>query len=79
MLVEPWIQEEQLGFRLGRETLGHLFTLSRVHKEAWEFVQPVYECFDLKKQIPLFPEVPCGKCSMKMGLGFAATGLSVHV
>ncbi|KAK3518550.1 hypothetical protein QTP70_001608 [Hemibagrus guttatus] len=44
-LVEPRIQEEQCGFRPGRETLDQLYTLHRVLEGSWEFSQPVHMCF----------------------------------
>ncbi|TWW71552.1 R2DM Retrovirus-related Pol polyprotein from type II retrotransposable element [Takifugu flavidus] len=57
-IVEPRIPEEQCGFHLGRETVDHLYTLSRVFEGAWEFAQPVHMCFvDLKKA---FNRVPWG-------------------
>ncbi|KAK3556451.1 hypothetical protein QTP70_008265 [Hemibagrus guttatus] len=56
-LVEPWIQEEQCGFRPSRGTLDQLYTLHRVLKGSWEFAQPVHMCFvDLEKA---FDRVPC--------------------
>jgi len=49
-IVEPWIQEEQCGFRPGRGTLDQLFTLYRVLEGSWEFAQPIHMCFeDLEK------------------------------
>ncbi|KAK3532913.1 hypothetical protein QTP70_003674 [Hemibagrus guttatus] len=49
-LVEPWIQEEQCGFRPSRGTLDQLYTLHRVLEGSWEFAQPVHMCFvDLEK------------------------------
>ena len=49
-IVEPQIQEEQCGFRLGRGTLDQLYTLHRVLEGSWEFAQPAYICFvDLEK------------------------------
>ena len=58
LLVEPWIQEEQCGFRPGRGTLDQLYTLARVLEGAWEFAQPVHMCFvDLEK---VYDHVPQG-------------------
>ncbi|KAK3557566.1 hypothetical protein QTP70_030495, partial [Hemibagrus guttatus] len=57
-LVEPWIQEEQCGFRLCRGTLDQLYTLHRVLEGSWEFAQHVHLCFvDLEKA---FDRVPHG-------------------
>ncbi|GAA6076081.1 uncharacterized protein LOC106910031 [Tachysurus ichikawai] len=36
-IVEPRIQEEQCGFRPGRGTLDHLYTLARLLEGSWEF------------------------------------------
>ena len=44
-IVEPWNQEEQCGVRPGCGTLNQLYTLRRVLKGSWEFVQPVHMCF----------------------------------
>lgn len=44
-IVEPWIQEEQSGFRPGCGALGQLYTLTRVIKGLWEVTQPVHMCF----------------------------------
>ena len=43
--VKPLIMVEQCGFRPGRGKVDQLYTLSRVCKGAWEFVQPVHMCF----------------------------------
>ncbi|KAK3558549.1 hypothetical protein QTP86_019017 [Hemibagrus guttatus] len=55
-LVEPWIQEEQCGFRPSRGTLDQLYTLHRVLEGSWEFAQPVHMCFvDLEKAFDCVP------------------------
>ncbi len=55
-IVEPWIQEEQCGFRPGRGTLDQLYTLSRVLEGSWEFAQPIHMCFvDLEKAFDCVP------------------------
>ncbi|KAI3364414.1 hypothetical protein L3Q82_011205 [Scortum barcoo] len=55
-IVDPWIQEEQCGFRPGRGTLDQLYTLHRVLEGLWEFAQPVHMCFvDLEKGIQPCP------------------------
>ncbi|KAK3514608.1 hypothetical protein QTP70_021525, partial [Hemibagrus guttatus] len=55
-LVEPWIQEEQCGFRPNRGTLDQLYTLHRVLEGSWEFAQPVHMCFvDLEKAFDCVP------------------------
>ncbi|KAK3533936.1 hypothetical protein QTP70_034935, partial [Hemibagrus guttatus] len=55
-LVEPWIQEEQCGFRPSRGTLDQLYTLHRVLEGTWEFAQPVHMCFvDLEKAFDCVP------------------------
>jgi len=49
-LVEPQIQVEQCGLRLGRGTVDQLFTLARLLEGSWEFAQPFYMGFvDLEK------------------------------
>ncbi|TWW58296.1 hypothetical protein D4764_07G0010150 [Takifugu flavidus] len=45
LIVEPLIEEEQCGFRPGRGTTDHLFTLAGVLEGSWEFAQPVHMCF----------------------------------
>ena len=55
-IVEPWIQEEQCGFRPGRGTVDQLYPLCRILEGAWEFAQPVHMCFvDLEKAFNLVP------------------------
>ena len=55
--VEPWIQEEQSGFRSGSRTLNQLYTLVTVLEGAWEFAQPVPMCFvDLEKAYDSGPQ-----------------------
>ncbi|GAA6082711.1 uncharacterized protein LOC111191400, partial [Tachysurus ichikawai] len=55
-IVEPRIQEEQCGFRPGRGTLDHLYTLARLLEGSWEFAQPVHMCFvDLEKAFDCVP------------------------
>ncbi|GAA6064832.1 receptor-type tyrosine-protein phosphatase F-like, partial [Tachysurus ichikawai] len=55
-IVEPRIQEEQCGFRPGRGTLDHLYTLTRLLEGSWEFAQPVHMCFvDLEKAFDCVP------------------------
>ena len=44
LLVEPWIREEQCGFRPGRGTMDQLYTHMRVLEGAWEFAQPADMC-----------------------------------
>ncbi|TWW73181.1 hypothetical protein D4764_15G0005750 [Takifugu flavidus] len=55
-IVEPLIEEEQCGFRPGRGTTDHLFTLAGVLEGSWEFAQPVHMCFvDLEKAYDQVP------------------------
>ncbi|GAA6106566.1 receptor-type tyrosine-protein phosphatase F-like, partial [Tachysurus ichikawai] len=55
-IVKPRIQEEQCGFRPGRGTLDHLYTLARLLEGSWEFAQPVHMCFvDLVKAFDCVP------------------------
>ena len=57
MQVKPWIQAEQCGFCLGRGKLDQLYTLARVQKGAWEFVQADHMCFvDLGKAYNCVPQ-----------------------
>ncbi|TWW59477.1 hypothetical protein D4764_06G0010070 [Takifugu flavidus] len=56
LIVEPLIEEEQCGFRPGRGTTDHLFTLAGVLEGSWEFAQPVHMCFvDLEKAYDRVP------------------------
>ncbi|TWW81341.1 R2 Retrovirus-related Pol polyprotein from type I retrotransposable element [Takifugu flavidus] len=56
VIVEPLIEEEQCGFRPGRGTTDHLFTLAGVLEGSWEFAQPVHMCFvDLEKAYDRVP------------------------
>ncbi|TWW64247.1 hypothetical protein D4764_03G0012550 [Takifugu flavidus] len=49
-------QEEQCGFRPGRGTTDHLFTLAGLLEGSWEFAQPVHMCFvDLEKAYDRVP------------------------
>ncbi|KAI3352838.1 hypothetical protein L3Q82_019412, partial [Scortum barcoo] len=57
-IVDPWIQEEQCGFRPGRGTVDQLYTLQAGCFEGlWEFAQPVHMCFvDLEKAFDRVPQ-----------------------
>ncbi|KAL7876407.1 hypothetical protein AOLI_G00113700 [Acnodon oligacanthus] len=55
-IVEPQIEEEQYGFRLGHGTMDQLFTLLWIVEGAWEFANTVYMCFmDLEKAYDCVP------------------------
>ena len=48
--LEKVVTDSQSGFRKGRSTTDHLFTLQQVLHEAWEFDKPAHTCFiDLRK------------------------------
>ncbi|TWW69186.1 R2DM Retrovirus-related Pol polyprotein from type II retrotransposable element, partial [Takifugu flavidus] len=56
LIVEPLIEEEQYGFRPGRGTTDHLFTLAGVLEGSRAFAQPVHMCFvDLEKAYDRVP------------------------
>ena len=48
--MEPTLLEEQCGFRRGRSTMDHIFTLRLLVDRCWEFRTPLHMCFvDLKQ------------------------------
>ncbi|KAI3364546.1 hypothetical protein L3Q82_011335 [Scortum barcoo] len=81
-IVDPWIQEEQCGFRPGRGTVDQLYTLHRVLEGLWEFAQPVHMCFvDLEKAFnrPCPSWYSVGSAPRVWGPGAFAKGCSVSV
>ncbi|KAI3352448.1 hypothetical protein L3Q82_005402 [Scortum barcoo] len=71
-IVDPWIQEEQCGFRPGRGTVDQLYTLHRVLERVYGSLpnQSVHMCFvDLEKAFDRVSLVVfCGECSASMGV-----------
>ena len=48
--LEKTVMDSQSGFRKGRGTTDHLFTLQQILHESWEFDKPTHTCFiDLRK------------------------------
>ena len=43
--VEPYLAEEQAGFRKDRSTVQQILILKLMAEQAWQKRQPIYNCF----------------------------------
>ncbi|XP_030759058.1 endoplasmic reticulum aminopeptidase 1-like [Sitophilus oryzae] len=58
--------EEQAGFRAGRSTVDHLFTLTQIIEKKMARNQEIHLLYiDLKKAYDVYPSLNCGKPSRK--------------